>query len=184
MTLSIHERQVLINQHKILEKLSDDKDDKKYHQTMQEVYHSGFEYEYFEYGPSEDVLSKDDCKFVYEVINMYDDLYYGWNSNEDIKNSIEEYKVMFSGFDLNDSREHKFFSYAKFLIEDLGRFHETNDLLKKGRIREINSHGAGPGEDGYKLMLQKFKVHNDVRMKRPDFKFTGEEIQDIVNPYE
>ncbi|MFL2100078.1 YfbU family protein [Desemzia sp. FAM 23989] len=183
MTLSIHQRQSLINQHKILEKLSDDKDDKKYHKTMQEVYHSGFEYEYFEYGPSEDTLSVDDCKFVYEVVNMYDDLYFGWNNNEDIKNSVDEYKVMFPGFDLNDSHEYKLYSYTKFLIEDLGKFHDTSDLLKNGKIRELNSHGAGPGKHGYKLMLQKFQVHNAKRIKREDFQFTVEEIQDIVNPF-
>ena len=44
--LSDYERLVLMNQHKILEKLSDDEEEKKSHESMVTVYQSGYEDEY------------------------------------------------------------------------------------------------------------------------------------------
>lgn len=183
MSLTVYQRQVLLNQHKILEMLSKEIDDKEYHKMMQEVYQSGYEYEYFEHGPYKDELSEEDCKFVYEVINMYDDLYFYWKSNEEFKNNVSSHKVMFPGFDLNHPFEHKLYSFSKFLIEDLGKFHDTRELLESGEIRELNSHGSGPGAQGYRLMFSKFEKYNDDRMKREKNDFTVEEFEDIVNPY-
>lgn len=181
MKLTVYQRQVLVNQHKILEKMSDDEDDIKLHRTMQEVYFSGFESEYFEHGPYEEALSDADGEFVYAVINMYDDLYYEWQSNKDVQEEIEERKVMFPGFDLNDIYEHKLLSFARFLIKDLGKFRETRELLESKRIRELNSHGFGPRVHGYRLMLEKYNEHTGKRTEREDMRFTLEELKDIVN---
>lgn len=185
MSLNQYQRQVLVNQHKILALLSTDDSDKSYHEMMREIYNSGYEYDYFEYGPYKDdqVLLEEDCKFVYEVINMYDDLYYYWKTNEEAKENIKEYDVMFSGFDLNDEHEGKLYSYANFLIKDLDKFHDTNDLLKEGKIRELNSHGAGPGISGYQQMLGKFKEYNSQRLHRDNHDFTADELKDIIEYY-
>lgn len=183
MSLSRFQRQTLYNQHKILELLSKDKEDIEYHEMMQEVYHSGYEGEYFEHGVYDEdgVLPEEYGKLVYSIINMYDDLYYYWKTSEELRENIDEYKVMFPGFDLNDAFEHKLYSFAKFLIEDLGKFHDTKDLLEENKIRELNSHGAGPGLSGYEAMLLKFEKHNSKRVRR-DFSngFTLEEMQDIL----
>ena len=59
----------------------------------------------------------------------------------------------------------------------------TRELLESGELRELNSHGSGPGARGYRLMLSKFKKYNDDRMKREIKDFCLEEFEDIVNPY-
>ncbi|UQF37866.1 YfbU family protein [Vagococcus lutrae] len=187
MQLTRIERQILFNQHKLLGILSKDKEDIKYHEMMQEVYYHGFESEYFEFGvyDNDGALLEEDGKLVYKIINMYDDLYYFWKTTEELKSNIDEHEVMFPGFDLNDSFEHKLYSFAKFLIDDLDRFHDTNDLYKSNKIRELNSHGAGPGVSGYKLMLEKYEEHNKNRIKRGiETSFTLDEMEDIIKYYE
>ncbi|MGX7048508.1 hypothetical protein RU86_GL000554 [Lactococcus piscium] len=154
MELSLFERQVLANQYDLLEKLSDDENDKEYYSQRKEIYELGFEGEYFEHVPYTDSLSKEDCKFVYRIINLYDDLYYEWNQNDEIKNGIDSYQITFSGFDANDDIGYKLYSYAKFLIKDQGKFHDTRKLFKSGEIT-LNSHGMGPGIDGYHEMIER-----------------------------
>lgn len=183
MSLTRTERQMLANQHQILSLLSTEKYDKEYHSMMYEVYYHGFEHEFFEHGvyDEDETLDNDSCKLVYSIINMYDDLYYYWKINEEAKQEIKEYRVMFPGFDLNHPYESKMYSFAKFLIEDLNRFHDTNDMLKEGKIPELNSHGSGPGVRGYRLMLEKFEKINDTRFSRDNKDLTVEEIKDIIN---
>lgn len=183
MSLTRYERQVLANQHRILSLLLSNEDDKKFHKTMEEVYLSGYSYEYFEYGAYDDELPESDCKFVYEVINMYDDLYYYWSANEEISNNIKQHKVVFPGFDLNDSYEHRLYSFSKFLIEDLKKFHDTRELLENGEIKELNSHGSGPGANGYRLMLEKYVKYNTGRMAERNRGLNLAEIEDILNYY-
>lgn len=183
MVLSRFQRQILHNQHSILELLSKDEHDIKYHQMMKEVYYSGFEYEYFEHGVYDDdeILPEEHGRLVYKIINMYDELYYHWQNDEEISANIDEYYVQFPGFDLNHPEEHKYYSFAKFLIEDLGKFRETRELLERDKRYSLNSHGSGPGVEGYRLMLEKFELHNSNRIERGvSSAFTVEEINDII----
>lgn len=187
MKLTRVERQLLFNQHKLLGILSKDREDIKYHEMMQEVYNHGFESEYFEFGVYDDeaTLPEENGKLVYKIINMYDELYYFWKTTEKLNSNIDEYEVMFPGFDLNDSFEHKLYSFAKFLIEDLDKFHDTNELYTKNKIKELNSHGSGPGVSGYKSMLEKYEKHNRNRIKRGvETSFTLDEMKDIIKYYE
>lgn len=184
MKLTIFERQLLKNQHEILEKLTEDEEQKQYHRNMQTVYQRGYEYEYFEYGAESDEysLSEEDSKFVYEVINMYDDLSYYWNNTQEIKENVDEIDMNFPGFDLNDPFEGRLYSYASYLINDLNKFHETKENVRKGK--SLNSHGIGPGVKGYKIMLEKYNKINSERMKRGlDKSFTLEEIEEIIKYY-
>lgn len=184
MKLTQFERQVLKNQHEILEKLSEDPSDKKYHSGMQEVYFWGYEYDYFEHGVVEDAdtLSPEDGKFVFQVVNMYDDLYYYWENTEELKTQIDEYSVSFPGFDLNDPYESKLYSYVKHLMENKRIFHDTRKLFENGK--SLNSHGSGPKARGYKQMLTIFDKNVERRRKRgPESPFTLSEMKEIIEYY-
>ncbi len=182
MKLTRFERQVLRNQHQILELLTKEKNEKEYHSNMQRVYESGFESEYFWHGVSEDedILRDEDCELVYNIINMYDDLYWHWQKDKELMNAINESDVKFRGFDLNHPFEWKLFAFAEFLIKEKGVFEQTKKLvLEKGM--SLNSHGFGPGINGYRQMLKKFELHNSARLKRgTDSAFTVAEMNDII----
>lgn len=181
MELSIFERQTLVNQYDILERLATDEHDKKFYSERKEIYEQGFEGEYFEYGPNEEVLSSDECELVYKIVNMFDDLYYYWLNSSEIKDNIDEYKVMFSGFDLNDSVEHKYYSFVKFLIKDQGKFHDTRKLLESKKIMDLNSHGMGPKLSGYTSMVERFEICHKEMIKRKDNMLTLEEVKSVIN---
>lgn len=112
---------------------------------------------------------------------MYDDLYYYWTNSVEINENIDEYKVMFPGFDLNDPVEDKYYSFVKFLIKEQGKFHDTRKLLETGKIRELNSHGSGPRLSGYISMLEKFESCRDKMINRKDDSLTLEEMVSIVD---
>lgn len=171
--LSDYERLVLMNQHKILEKLSDDEEEKKSHESMVTVYRSGYENEY-ELDCIYEPLDEEECIFTRELIAMYEYLYICWKKDEKIQSEIDELKVKFSGFDANDNVESKFYSYADFLIRDQKLFHEVGDSVRKDPD-SLNSHGFGPRLYGYKNILKKYKeimgVNNlDYSLSVDDFK--------------
>lgn len=176
--LSDYERLVLINQHKILEKLSDDEEEKKYHENLITIYQFGYEYEYeFEY--IYEPLDEEECKFTYELINMYDTLYFNWEKDEKIQLEIDERKVKFFGFDLNDNVESKFYGYANFLIRDKELFHEVGDSVRKDHD-SLNSHGFGPGLDGYRNILKKYKEIRSVKLDNVDYSLSVDDFKNIL----
>jgi uncharacterized protein YfbU (UPF0304 family) len=158
MKLTQYQRQVLSNQHQILSMLQTDEHMSDYHEQMQEIYNDGFEYMYFEHGAYNDneVLEEAECRDVFRIINMYDDLTYYWNNSDDLKENISEYAVIFPGFDLNDSIESKYYSFAKFLILKQNRFHDTGKMIRED-INKLNSHGSGPGISGYLDILNRYE---------------------------
>ncbi|WP_416183521.1 MAG: LPD25 domain-containing protein [Pseudolactococcus raffinolactis] len=179
MELSLFERQVLINQYDLLERLSDDKSDKEYYSQRKEIYEQGFEGEYFEHVPYTDTLSKEDCELTYKILNLFDDLSYEWDNNAEIKNGVDKYHVTFSGFDLNDRVECHFYSYAKFLIADQGKFHETRKLYESNEI-SLNSHGAGPGLSGYSSMIERKEELYDKKTDGHKNEWSLEDIKFII----
>lgn len=179
MELSLFERQVLINQYDLLERLSDDKSDKEYYSQRKEIYEQGFEGEYFEHVPYTDTLSKEDCELTYKILNLFDDLRYEWDNNAEIKNGVDKYHVTFSGFDLNDRVECHFYSYAKFLIADQGKFHETRKLYESNEI-SLNSHGAGPGLSGYSSMIERKEELYDKKTDGHKNEWSLEDIKFII----
>ena len=156
MELTLFQRQVLVNQYAILEKIAEDEDEKNFYHQKQEIYEQGFEYEYFENTPYTDVLSREDCKLAYKIINMYDDLYFEWSNSKELREEIDEIYVSFPGFDLNDNVECKFYSYAKFLMQDLHKFHDSRKLMELSDFSKLNSHGFGPGLVGYQALLKRY----------------------------
>lgn len=176
--LSDYERLVLMNQHKILEKLSDDEEEKKSHESMVTVYQSGYEDEYeldYIYEP----LDEEECIFTRELIAMYDSLYIYWKKDENIQSEIDELKVKFSGFDLNDNVESKFYNYADFLIRDKNLFHEVRDSVRKDPD-SLNSHGFGPGLDRYKNILKKYKEIRGVKLDNSDYSLSVDDFKNIL----
>lgn len=183
MKLTQYQRQSLYNQHEILAKLETDEHMVKYHEQMQEIYNDGFESMYFEHGVCDDesVLDEAGCQQVLKILSMYDDLTFQWNNSDTLKENISEYHVKFPGFDLNDIVESKYHSFAKFLLIELGRYHDTRKMVSDD-IDKLNSHGGGPGLDGYLDMLKRY---NEIRANRDMFEtnnnFTLEEIRKIIN---
>lgn len=174
IVLSEVERGILLNQHKILSLLVDEEGVKKHHEEMVEIYESGYEYEYCIRDLNEP-LDVESCKLVYKIINMYDDLNYAWNTDEAVKEKVKARDVIFSGFDLNDPVETRLYSYAKFLILEQMKFHETGEMIRKD-VSKLNSHGFGPKLSGYIDMLNRYsEVGNSIK--------TVEDVLFVVNRF-
>jgi uncharacterized protein YfbU (UPF0304 family) len=78
------------------------------------------------------------------VLGMYSKLYYSRKNSREAKSSIEERKVLFNGFDLNDMQVCKYHSFYRFLVENLDRFAKFKNWINAGEIEGYNSRGSGP----------------------------------------
>lgn len=128
MKLSKLDRQILANQHAILEKLDEQNAD--HHAHMQKVYQRGYAINYSDdFQSIYDEFGTEKSKFVVDVLDMYDSMQRGWKQN----GSPEELKgrLGFPGFDGNNETE--YMSYARFVIEDEGRWSNLE-------IDDFNSH--------------------------------------------
>jgi uncharacterized protein len=140
-TLSKFQRQTLMNQLAILEKL--DPTHAKQYQRDQKILESGFTLWYPEVLPHDEV-SHDQCEYVHNVLNMFRALDRSYAGLED-KTGIDESDIRFGGFDGNN--ESDLLSYAEFLYEQ-GRFRES---LKD---EDLNSHSMT--RNHHDMMLDKF----------------------------
>lgn len=135
MELDIKERLQLSFQLRILEKLYPD--EQEYYANHRKAIEDGYQLHYdwiTEY--LSEGLTKDECKFVIDVLDMYSSFYYTIRDLEESKLSIES--VKFPGFDGNN--ETMFMAYTKYFIEDLDRFvsiKETTNGYYNSHIRMI-----------------------------------------------
>ncbi|MED3803702.1 YfbU family protein [Lysinibacillus xylanilyticus] len=180
---TLKERLILSNQYDLLAKLSEDDDSqKKHYENMSEIFRSGYSWGYgLATEPFSDELDEDECRFVLDVLNMYSNLYYSRQNCNEAQSEIEERKVLFKGFDLNDSQECKYLSFYRFLVEDFDRFNEFKSWIEEGKIEGFNSHGSGPSMEKLRRMLQKTKELNEIRFERHSRHFTKDEIEEILN---
>ncbi len=88
---------------------------------------------------------------------------------ESAPDGISAHAYPFRGFDGNEETVE--WVYARYLIYDLGKWRELKETDEDG----LNSHGSGPGLDGYRRML---KVWQGTYGDR--FKLSSEQIRAIV----
>jgi len=139
--LSKFERLLLINQYQILSLLQDKQTD---HRLMikkldQRLF-------IFEEDLRDDLPDSID-HFVFEVLEMYRALTFGFNHLKD-KQGIDEKRLIFPGSDGNYETEYK--AYVEYLLDDEGLYAE---LHRKGGY---NSHH--PTLERYSLMLEAWKA--------------------------
>jgi hypothetical protein len=134
MNLTKSERLILFNQYQILEKL--DPENAKDYANAAEIVSSGYTRLYGqELAKMLDTETPPEtCEEVTEILDMYRAL-----------NTVKH--EVFPGFDGNNESEH--YSYARFMIEDLGRWNE----FKKD---DLNSHMGMLYK--YRLMLAAWKA--------------------------
>ncbi|MGE8037952.1 YfbU family protein [Lysinibacillus sp. JNUCC-51] len=181
-TLSMKDRLMIANQYEILSRLTNDDYEKRQYENLRDIFVSGYS-KYYSLATewfSEEV-NPVECKFVVEVLNLYRDLYFSWSRNEEARKIIDEDEVLFKGFDLNDDVEVKYFSFYKFLVEQLDQYSEIKEFMQEGKIEDFNSHGFGPSMNTLKTMIQK---HNEIKTSkgfRSSDDLTFEEIKEILN---
>ncbi|EON73853.1 YfbU family protein [Lysinibacillus sphaericus] len=181
-TFTLKERLILSNQYDLLAKLSDDDYQKKQYENMSEIFRRGYSWGYgLATEPFSDEVNEEECRFVLDVLAMYSKLYFSRQNCTEAKSSIEERKVLFKGFDLNDEQECKYLSFYEFLVEDLDRFNEFKEWIEEGKIESFNSHGFGPSMETLERMVQKTKELDEIRYERHDIYFTKDEIEEILN---
>lgn len=179
-TLSDKERLILANQYEILSRLTEDEYEKKQFENLKDIFVSGYSRyysvatEYFS-----DEVSDDECKFVTDVLSLYRDLYYSREHCKEAQESIKETEVLFKGFDLNDETEVKYYSFYRFLVEQLGRYEEIKELIASGKIEGYNSHGFGPSMNKLQNMINKRNEITKLKKSYHDY-LTQEEITEIL----
>jgi hypothetical protein len=167
-TLTVTERRQLANQHEILEKL--DPNNAEHHAKCRTILQKGYTLLYADvFQGIYEELNQEDCRFVYDVLNMYRDLTWSYEALTD-KAGIDADDVRFPGFDGNN--ETAFYGFAGFLKEQ-GLWKET--LGPSG----LNSHA--PTIQRYQKMLANHKTIRDKydpMVKRHDL--TADEIKQIM----
>ena len=160
-TLSKKDRLVLANQYDILSKLTKDDYEKKQYENLRDIFIGGYT-RYYSLATEwfSDEINQEECEFVVDVLNLYRDLYFSWSRSEEAREKINESDVLFKGFDLNDDIEVNYFSFYKFLVEDLGRYSEIKEFIEEGKIEDFNSHGFGHSMEKLRVMVQK---HKDIK---------------------
>ena len=163
--ITVVERAILANQHRILSFLDDkNRDD---HKVKVEILEEGYEQLYGDIFESirEDALPLEKSVEVYDILDMF---YQIEASVEQLPKGHEEgldlEKIEFEGFDQNQI-EHYYF--AKFITEKKNLYQEF-----KGRIE--NSHSAST-IDKYRRML---KVYNQV--KQPGKAISATDLQKLI----
>ncbi|MBU5306265.1 YfbU family protein [Clostridioides mangenotii] len=127
MELSSKERLFLFNQYEILKHL--DKDNVKTYLGYQEIIRKGFKYNYIDLieGINKDGTEENVSKFVFDVFELHRMLIRSYNDLSRIdKTRINKYDIIFRGYDVLE--EINYYTYAKFIIEDLGLY---KDIIKE-----------------------------------------------------
>ena len=135
MELTKKERLFLYNQYEILRILnSDDAAEKKRYEMLQEIVGQGYEFEYEKLGHFEEKMSKEESKFVLDILQMYrvlNDSYEELTETE--KSEIDIHDITFHGFDGHvDSLE---LSYLRFIFEEGEKYTEII-----GNMKDLDSH--------------------------------------------
>ncbi|HDR8155557.1 TPA: YfbU family protein [Bacillus cereus] len=182
-TLSKRERLILANQYDILSRLAEEEYEKKEFEDLRDIFTSGYT-RYYSLATEHfsDEVNQEECKFVVDVLDLYRDLYYSREHSAEARDAINENDVLFKGFDLNDEIESKYYSFYKFLVDQLGRYGEIKELIEAGKIESYNSHGFGPSMKKLEAMIAKRNgiINRDDYINRP-YDLTVEEITEILN---
>lgn len=147
MELDLKERLSLINQFLILEKLYPEEavHYQKHRKALEEGY--TLHYDWIVQNLWEE-MTEDECREVLDILDMYRSIIFSRNDNA---SDLSEDEVSFKGFDGNNETNQ--LAYARYVIEDLGRF----DEIKKLGAGIHNSHI--PMLHKYRRMLSKWNEY-------------------------
>ena len=84
-----------------------------------EIMQQGYELLYDEDLPDKNVLSREQCRFVIDVLAMFEKLNLSFDRLQD-RTGVDEQKLRFRGFDGNNEGKHM--SFAEFFCGRMGRF--------------------------------------------------------------
>ncbi|WP_170111871.1 YfbU family protein [Photobacterium frigidiphilum] len=131
MDLTVKDRLFLKNQYEILKMLQPDNAD-SYDEKL-EILESGYSlfYKELDLSLSEDELSEENCRFVLNVLSLFEAIHFYTQEHPDDSEVIEHYRSQFAGFDGNN--ECRLMSFALFLVRTQHRFEHLD-------ITEFNSH--------------------------------------------
>lgn len=134
MDLNIKDRLFLYNQYEILKKLNSE-ESKKY-EVMQAIVANGFKHNYGELITGfVNEMPESISQFVFDVLQMYRVLNASLcELSPEQKRKINVKDITYAGFDGNE--ESSYYTYANFVLKDLGRFEE---IYNDGKV-ELNSH--------------------------------------------
>ena len=132
-----------------MEMLSSDKWEAEEFANRRKAIESGYELHYYEYvrAYEEGNLTTKQCQEVLDIMNMYRAMNNWYKLQGEMKKSpIKLDQIRFKGFDAHSESDQ--FFYARYYINDLGRFEE---FMSDGGIDELNTHD--PMLDTYRDML-------------------------------
>lgn len=177
--ITIVEREILANQFRILEKLEGDNQQRDYRNLI-EALESGYELHYMDVFEdlSETTLSKDDCRRVLDILEMFRGLIYSYQGlkRDRVETTLTENDVKFVGFDGNDPLECKYMLYTSYFIQDLDRYSEIKEISHPS----FNSHSRMLST--YMSMLQRwneFKQEKNINQ----YLMNEEQIRYVMGDY-
>ena len=168
-TLTPFERLQLVNQFEILEKLNPD--DADHYAAKREIIEKGYTIRYEDvFSEVFDEMSIAECKYVYDVLDMYRVLIRSFGALTD-KEGLSPDDVKFQGFDgNNESKRHAFVEHLK----------------KEGRWTEVltgylNSHSMST-MSLYPRMLSNFKpIHDGIMASHSgNWLLTADQIKQVL----
>jgi uncharacterized protein len=162
--LSKIERQSLINQYRVLEKL--DTQEADYYKRMITILEKGYENHYAEiFRYLDDPVSSDLTNEVLDILSMFRDLQHSCNGLPD-KSGILEQSIALSGFDADS--ESGYLNYARYLVE-------ADSQLMGLASGVYDSHM--PRLDNYRQMLARYR---QVRNLQPSELLSQKAILEII----
>lgn len=168
INLTLIERQILVNQNKLLS-LLDEENEKKYDLNI-EILQRGFELEYdsvVNVYPEDQVTTHAICKETVDILQMYRIIYNSIASlSPEHKEQLNLEKIKFEGFDANNDSH---YAYAEFMIEKQNKWDEHKDLY-------LNSHSTFPLSK-YRRMLTAM----NERLTDMKFDLDKEDLEYIIN---
>ncbi|HEY5524423.1 MAG TPA: YfbU family protein [Clostridium sp.] len=170
MDLDIKDRLFLYNQYEILKGLNTERI--KEYELKQSILTNGFKYDYDDeliggfYDETPELVSE----FVYDVLQMYRELDDSLSElSEEENQHIDKHDVTYAGFDGNE--EGSYYTYANFVLKDLGRYEE---IYNNGKAK-LNSHTNMVNK--YRRMVRTWK---EVKSEEC-YNLSFENIKKIIN---
>ncbi|WP_035456945.1 YfbU family protein [Loigolactobacillus coryniformis] len=157
------ERQILLNQYRIMRKMGiDDEfgDTKDDYEEKMAILENGYEYNYDKVVSTTESTSPDISKFVINLLDVYDACAFALEKDSSSKGNELSKRIENFGFDLNDSATINYYDYAKWFL-NRGRFESLGKMLiKKNRGTkhniDINTHGFQPSIAEYETCIKKY----------------------------
>lgn len=139
MELSKKDRLILVNQYRILQKLSKEGYEVADYESKITALLNGYTLHYEDLFDefSENELSVEESRYVLDVLELYRAIIFSYTRlcGENLVTKLTDKDVAFPGFDGNEESE--YLSYARYFIEDLGRYDEIKQYAADW---DFNSH--------------------------------------------